>query len=193
MAEPLAIDENALSLEFSAQLKGPRLPTFGALGLLISNYAKVETVLQMYARKTLGIDDSSARIVFSGLRVSDVTSRLNALLLTNSANPRERAEFGLLSEQLQKITKARHLLVHNGISFVGHESILVHKKFVSKRRDSFEKQEFLLNELISMADDCAYICVRILKLLEPEFASVPSLSEAGKSFVAEAFSPWRYA
>lgn len=192
MAEPLTIDENTLSLGFSSQLEGPHLPTFGALGLMISNYAKVETVLQMYARKTLGIDDASARIVFSGLRVSDVTNRLNALLLVNSANPREVSEFGLLSEQLNKITKARHLLVHNGITFVGDQSILVHKKFVSKRRDSFEKQEFLLNELISMADDCAYICVRILKLLEPEFDSELSLSEAGKSFAAEALSPWRY-
>lgn len=166
----------------------PRTPMLRALGLFIMNYAKVETAIQMYARRLIGINDDQARILLSGLRVHDVVSRISLLLLKTQRSEPEREEFRDLSEHLTTITNARDSLVHHGTTFVANDRVLSHKAFVSRDSNKFPSQEFTLEQLNALVDDCAFMFIRFTAILEPQ------LWEIGNTALLkeEAYQPWRY-
>ena len=192
MSIPFTIDADVFSVQFSSDAEQDRrTPVWRAIGLLISNYAKVETALHIYARRLSGIDDAKARIFLAKLQVSDVIGRIKELLSLSGASTVDIAEFEMLSKQLYKITEARHLMVHNGVSFKNETEVFVHKKFVSRTATSYQEGEFSLGQLHAMVDDCGCIAFRLLALSEPAslYGFLADQAETMRAFV---LSPWRY-
>ena len=186
------IDEDVFSIQFSSSAASDlRTPVWRAIGLLISNYAKVETALHMYARRLSGLDDAKARVLLSTLRISEVIARVKSLHLLSGTCASDIAEFEVLSKQMQRITEARHLLVHNGVSFIKEDEILTHKKFVSKDATSYPMRDFSLEKLHAMVDDCGCIAFRLLALCEPQDLQ-RVLGGHADDMKAFARSPWRY-
>lgn len=188
MANDSVKDYNALGVQFSTPDGDPRTPMLRALGLFIMNYAKVETAVQMYARSLIGISDDKARILLSGLRVEEIIAKIALLLPKTQRSKSECDEFRILTAQLKRITDARHSLVHNGVTFLSNEKVLSHKHFVFKDKDKFPSQEFTLEQLYAMLDDCAYMFTRFMAITEPELWKEVAFS----SFREAAFEPWRY-
>ncbi len=166
----------------------PRTPMLRALGLFIMNYAKVETAIQEYARSLIGINDDQARILLSGRRVHDLVSTISDLLPKTQRSERECEEFRRLSVHLTRITKARDSLVHHGVTFVEDHRVLSHKAFVSRDRNKFPSQEFTLEQLHALVDDCAFMFIRLAAIREPRVWQSGNTELAKK----EAFQQWRY-
>lgn len=187
---PFPIDEDVLSVQFSTSaVSDPRTPMWRAIGLLISNYAKVEILLHIYARRLIGLDEQQSRILLSNLKAHEVTKCIKELLPLSSASTDDIKEFEVLSSQIKDITDARHLIVHNGVTFNSGNEVFTHKKFVSKTTSSYQEDRFSLEQLHAMVDDCGCIATRLTALTDPSIWSFVGEAEEFKAFV---FSPWRY-
>jgi hypothetical protein len=160
-----------------------------ALGLLVSNYAKVETLLQVYARRLLGMDDARARIVFAGVRVCDLLTRIRGLQTVSQVDAATVVEYETLEKQIRRISEARHLLVHNGVSITEDDSVLSHKGLVSRAVDTFQEQYFTVEALTAIANDLGCIAVRLLDLAHP---GERMRFEDSSEFTAMLQADWRF-
>lgn len=190
---PFPIDDDVLSIQFSASAEmDPRTPMWRAIGLFISNYAKVETALHMYAQYLTGLDYAKARVLLSNQKTSDIVERIKSLLPLSDTSSINVTEFEVLQKQIFKITDARHILVHNGVTFINETEVIAHKKAQSKTIASYARNNFSQEQILAMVDDCACIAVRLLALRNPDSlcGGVPEKDkEEYKAFI---FSPWRY-
>jgi hypothetical protein len=190
---PFPIDDDVLSIQFSASAEfDPRTPMWRAIGIFISNYAKVETALHMYAQYLTGLDFAKARVLLSNQKAHEIAARIKSLLPLSGASSLNITEFEVLEEQIKKITCARHILVHNGVTFINETEVLAHKKAQSKTITSYERKNFSQEQILAMVDDCACIAIRLLALRDPAILCAGVLEKDKEEYLAFLLSPWRY-
>lgn len=190
---PFPIDDDVLSIQFSASAEiDPRTPMWRAIGIFISNYAKVETALHLYAQYLTGLDFAKARVLLSNQKTSDIAARIKSLLSLSSASSRNITEFEVLEKQINKITKARHILVHNGVTFIDETEVLTHRKAQSKTITSYERKNLSQEQILAMVDDCACIAIRLLALRDPAALCAGVREEDKEEYKEFLLSPWRY-
>ena len=190
---PFPIDDDVLSIQFSASAEfDPRTPMWRAIGIFISNYAKVETALHMYAQYLTGLDFAKARVLLSNQKTPDIAARIKSLLPLSGASSINITEFEVLEKQINKITRARHILVHNGVTFINKTEVLAHRKAQSKTITSYERNNFSQEQILAMVDDCACIAIRLLALRDSSSLYAGVLDENKEAYKAFLLSPWRY-
>lgn len=162
---------------------------YEAIGRFITAFAGAEAGVHLIARKLSRLDDEIARALFAGMRLSDMTERVRALLRIvpeNGAKAILSIEATAIVEacldQLKAISGRRHNLVHR-VTGCGVTGIFVTNIMVSKSFDNSETETYTLPELTAMTADCEDIFNQLDRL-----AANNRIGEA----LAVGVPAWRY-
>ena len=189
---PFPIDENVLSVQFACpEKRDSRAAYWRGVGLLISNFAKVETALKMLTAKMIRTDLSTGKIITSGMTCSAILNLLRQL--NNLPNNADTHEINIIITQIEIIIKERHNIAHNGLTFIDPVSAISHKNLIAKPSTKIISTSYSIDDLHAMIDDCAYITIRLIALMEPTFLE-KSTSTSCKitDFKQSIYGPWRY-
>jgi hypothetical protein len=133
---------------------------YEGVGRFITAFAGAEAGVHLIARKLSQLDDEIARALLKGMRLSDMTERVRALLRIKpegAAKPVLTAQTAAIVEacldQLAAISGRRHNLVHRA-SGAGATGIFVTNILNSKSSENAELEIFTLPELTAMTADC---------------------------------------
>jgi hypothetical protein len=168
---------------------------FEALGRFVSAFAHAESQIHTLARWLSKMDDTRARVVFGGLRVSDAINRVHALLRVPGApknilsgilgNPNkadvESVEAAIA--QFQVISTTRDKLIHRTTT-MQDAGIQVSNIFTAKSLLHAEANFIVtLADLKAMRLDCAVIYLQL-----SAFQNQKGDGLDGPSY----FGPWQY-
>jgi len=156
---------------------------YEAVGRFITSYANAEDALHQLARHLTGLSDDKARVLFAGMRMSDLTDRIRAFVRLNKTEFNTATEIEACLVQLNEIAKRRHALVHRGSVFI-FGVLLVSNVGTAKTIASIENERFEYADLTNMDLDCVQICLRLMQIFQP-LTSDPA-------FVEVLRQPWRY-
>jgi hypothetical protein len=173
--------ERALGDSAIPEIK-PDTPQFEAIGRFITSFALAEAGCHMLARKLSGLSDAKARIIFSGMRLSDISAIIRQIIKIDQL---EEAEVDACLTQLSLIEKRRHSLVHRTTNVSGG-GVMVTNFMTAKSQSSREIETISHQELSDMQRDCTVIYLRltwVYKVQEPG---------ADPDYLAYLNGPWRY-
>lgn len=151
------------------------------LGRLVTQYALVEQAIHIVARKISGLTDRDGRIVFSGMRISDIVQRIRAL---KSGDEKFLGEFNLCIAQFDLIGKQRDMFVHRAVHVI-EGKLLVTNTLTAKSIDLITADDFGIEDIKAMVADCIAIYLRLTYLIKV----TPKEKEETDDFV---YAPWRY-
>jgi len=160
-------------------------PYFAALGLFVSYYAMAETAVHLIARLLSGASDQKARVIFSGMRLSDLTDRIRHLMEADDIRENYKDEVRVCLAQLNVLAEMRNRLVHRLVTYAA-QNITATNLFTSRSLSKVETTLFSIGDLVDMRIDCFCIYARLRLLIEPTFIDdSPDLKEV-------VVRPWRY-
>lgn len=140
---------------------------YAAVGRFIIAYAGAEAAVHLVARKLLQIRDDRARVVFGGMRIGDVVSRVRALLKLSKRSEKIKAEVEECLVQFDLIGTARDKIVHRLVDFAGGK-IRVSNIFTAKALVHYEQEELGLDDLFNLEFDCLAIYMRLSRVRTPK-------------------------
>jgi hypothetical protein len=161
-------------------------PYFAAYGRFIANYAAAEQAVHFLARRLSRLTDAKARIIFSGMRLSDLAERVRGLLRVTNSTSKKYNEIDACLTQLDLISDERNKLIHRWVIY-SNRKIWVSNVATAKIRASFEVVSFDIDDFKHMNDDCLAISFRLTRYIGQYALSRPS-----RKSLAWARSPWRY-
>ena len=135
------------------------------------------------ARHLTRLNDAKARIVFSGMRLSDLAERIRGLLRVTRATKKRYNEIDSCLQQLDFIATQRNNLVHRFLLYRDGK-IEVTNIVVSKSIDVSERQFFGVPDFENMDLDCSAVTLRLRVICGGPEVSPPLLKWARW--------PWRY-
>jgi hypothetical protein len=135
-------------------------PYMAALGRFIVSYAMAEHQVHLLARHLTRLSDAKGRIVFSGMRLGDLSERVRGLLRVTKASTKRYAEAEACLQQLDLIATQRNNLVHRFVRY-HNKRILVTNIVIAKSVETAEEQVFTKDDLEQMDHDCAAITIRL--------------------------------
>ncbi len=164
-------------------------PLYEAIGRFVTSFANAETAAHLVARRLSGLSDDKARVIFSGMRLGDLTDTIKALAkLDPEFDARIFEDIEACLSQLGLIAKRRHSLVHRASSFIDGK-FLVTNALTSRSAKVTENEVFELNELSEMQSDCIQILLRLHKIASGAHQQSPIVSS---SLYRNVHRPWRY-
>jgi hypothetical protein len=92
-------------------------PYFAAVGRFIVAYANAEAVLHLTTRLLSSMPEDKARIIFAGMRLTDLAARLRPILLLEGNKSPRYKEVDACLTQLDIIATERNKLVHRMVSY----------------------------------------------------------------------------
>ena len=161
-------------------------PYFAALGRFIAAYAMAENQVHVLARRLTRLNDAKARIVFSGMRLGDLSERIRGLLRLNASSTRKYDEADVCLRQLDFIATQRNNIVHRFVRY-RQGKIEVTNLVIAKSIDAPETHTFAITDFEKMDSDCAAITLR-LSAISPGKAH-EKMKPTIKMWVHQ---PWRY-
>ena len=135
-------------------------PYFAALCRFIVSYASTEHEVHGLARRLSRVTDVKGRVIFSGMRLGDLTERIRGLLRVTKASARIYDEVDACLRQLGDIADERNKLVHRFV-LSRKQQILVTNLPIAKSTASAEIETLTLSDLESMDLDCLAIRLRL--------------------------------
>jgi len=162
-------------------------PYFAALGRFITSYATAEAGVHMHARTLSRLTDEKARIIFSGMRLGDLSERVRGLMRVTKSSPKTYTETDTCLTQLDIIARQRNKLVHNLVSYK-NQVIFTTNAVTAKSLQSAESNLFTLVDLSNMNADCVAISFRLSHIRTPK--KLRKATE--KDLLLWAQKPWRY-
>jgi hypothetical protein len=159
-------------------------PYMAALGRFIVAYAMAEHQVHLLARHLTRLSDAKARIIFSSMRLGDLSERIRGLLRVNKASQKRFNETDVCLQQLDLIARQRNSLVHRFVRY-HNKRILVTNIVISKSIETAEEQVFTKDDLEHMDDDCTAITLRLRMLCGGGIKIKPDV----RKWIRE---PWRY-
>jgi hypothetical protein len=111
--------------------------------------------------------DAKARLVFGGMRLGDVSTRVRQLLLEKKAK-KQYAEANACLTQLDSIGKQRDKLVHRFVD-IGESELRVTNFLTAKSLASIEEDAFKKSDLMEMELDCLAIYMRLSAVRSPAY------------------------
>lgn len=156
---------------------------YEALGRLVSSFADGEAGAHFLIRKLSGLSDERARVIFGGMRFSDLAERLRALAKTAAPD-----DFDLIDElliRLGAIGDERHKIAHRSTSFSYEKGFSIHNVWVAKSLEHADNEKVELSRLKGLASDCNKVFLTFAMLsMKPE-----ARSRAGLKLM-ELATPW---
>jgi len=157
-------------------------PSMAALGRFVVSYANAEHQVHLFARDLTRLSDAKARIVFSGMRLGDLSERIRGLLRVAEISTKRYTEADACLQQLDLIATQRNNLVHRFVQY-HNKRILVTNVVIAKSVETAEEQVFTKDDLEHMDEDCAAITLRLALLCGREVTTPHKKWARG---------PWRY-
>jgi hypothetical protein len=139
---------------------------YEALGRFIASFANVEGVLHVIARKLSGLNDDKARLVFGGMRLTDIIDRIRSFLHLDQADGKSDETFHDIEaclEQLGHISSRRHNIVHRGATYF-EGTFIVTNSMIAKTLAGIESELVSERTLKDMALDCDVIFLRLVAI-----------------------------
>lgn len=186
-----------LSLSLLSNLSAKDAPYFAAVGRFVSEYALAEAGAHLLARHLSGLNDEKARIIFSGLRLSDIADRIRQMMRADKGEDENFKDadacLGQLAVaclgQLAVVGDRRHKLVHRFAEF-NTDAIHVTNALTAKSLAAAERDVFTLTDLEAMRADCAAIYMRFIYMKSP--GARESLAAFDPQLSTYQYGPWRY-
>jgi hypothetical protein len=161
-------------------------PYFEAIGRFIVEYAAAEGAMHLIARKYSGMGEDKARIVFSGMRLGDITERIRGILKTDKIEDGFQIEIDKCITQLDLISSERNKIVHRYTSY-DKDHISVTNVMTAKSVASSERHIFRIEDLRNMTGDCSRIYLRMLIIVDN---LMHHFATAGAAIAV--YGPWQY-
>jgi hypothetical protein len=124
-------------------------PYFAALGLFVSYYAMAEAAVHLIARLLSGTSDPKARVIFSGMRLPDLTDRIRHLMETEDIREDYKYEVKFCLSHLSVLAELRNRLVHRLVTYAS-QNIEVTNSFIARSLSQVETTIFSINDLVDM-------------------------------------------
>jgi hypothetical protein len=174
-------------------LSGDEKEYYEAVGRLITSYAKAEAAAHLSVRKLSSLSDRHARIIFGGMRFSDIADRLRKLS-AETQTKQVSADFDEIINQFNLIGLERDRIAHRSAEYDYELGLIITNELTAKSRERAEKHIFSLAQLKDMISDCNKIFFRFLLPLIPEYLEriEPGSKEKHRAFLMEMYEPWRY-
>lgn len=160
---------------------------FEALGRFISAFSNAEAATHAIARKLLGVSDAKARIIFSGMRLGDLTERVRGTMRVDVSPATIAEDIDGCLVQLNHISEKRHRLVHRSSIVLGGK-LLVTNSLTAKVAENFENDIFEIPELKNMTVDCNAIWLRLMWHCDGE--KPDNATEELRAYLLS--RPWQY-
>lgn len=156
---------------------------YAAVGKLITSYAKAEAAANIFTRKLSGLSDESARFIFGGMRLADLTERLKNLAKYHNHESCEEIENIL--KQLDIIKSERNKIAHMEAEYKHSIGIELTNISTAKSLGNTSKEIFTIEHLSQMESDCIIIYFRFYMLTHGEL-------ELSEEIINWLRSPWSY-
>jgi hypothetical protein len=130
---------------------------YAAFGRFVAAFALAEAGAHIAARYFSGLGEDAARVIFSGMRLSDLAEKLRKLT-------RKTGHFQEIDElltHLDLISKERDKFVHRLVEYDRQTGFRVTNRLTVKSLDNVEQHTFTIEELKAMEDDCKAIFFRL--------------------------------
>lgn len=139
--------------------------TYEALRYFIATFASAESAVHLIARKISGLSDERARIIYGGMRLSDITDRVRQFINMDDMEPELRSEIDSCLTQLAHISAKRHNLVHRGATYFQGKLISTNS-LTARSLHAIEVEHFDEGMLNDMAADCRSIFLRLVAITD---------------------------
>jgi hypothetical protein len=159
---------------------------FAALGKLIAEYAQAEMALHMLARKLSGMPDDKARIVFAGMRLSDLSDRLRGLMRCNKTDAPTFNDVDACLKQLDLVSTQRNNLVHRWVTYA-EERMRVTNALTAKTTAGIEVHKLDIDDFENMTLDCLAMTARLHGITTDGWKAKQS-----PTMIENLYLPWRY-
>jgi hypothetical protein len=159
---------------------------FAALGRMIAAYAKAEASVHMLARHLSGLPELKARVIFSSMRLPDLTDRIRQMMRLDAMPADTCQDVEACLVQLDAIASQRGKLVHRMIEYAG-EGLTVSNIWTAKSLLAIERNTLSARDLQQMTTDLGAIFLRLLAVITPH---MPLNQDAEIREMTRA--PWRY-
>jgi hypothetical protein len=159
---------------------------FESLGRFIAAYANAEASVHDLTRTISKLSEDKARVIFAGMRLSELATRVRAMLRSDKADEATYNEIDACLVQLDTIAEDRNRLVHRSINYIQGQ-FHVTNMYTARTQEGIEFHRFTKTALDDMAYDCRSIFLRLLAVSHPETTKndPPIFAELLKQ-------PWRY-
>jgi hypothetical protein len=162
--------------------------TFAVVGRLIVEFARAEAYVHLLTCRRSGLGDIAARPIFSGMRLGDLSERLRETIRLKEQEEGEYTDIDSCLTQLDVIGKQRHKIAHRYVE-LGTGTVRTSNLYTSKKFYVHEDDEFTLEDIEKMIDDCLRIRRRILRHTDGE---ARRRERYDPSFLPALFAPWQY-
>jgi hypothetical protein len=156
-----------------------------AVGRLILAYAAAEAYAHLYLRFLSGISDKRARVIFAGMRLGDIKTRIRGIARLKK-NPEIAQEVDYLLSQLELIREKRDLLAHQVLIAEPIEKFSLTNALVAKNIRDVMRTPLTAEEMGDMRVDCDAIRLRFLFLRR---SRPPSRQKVASLFPAWLYKP----
>lgn len=140
------------------------------LGRFMAAFANAEGILHSVARHISGLEDEKARILFGGMRLSDITDRIRGFIRLDTTKGTVSDDFIDITaclDQIGHIATRRHNIVHRGATYFGG-AFIVSNAMIAKTLAGIESEIVSEQTLKDMTADCNMIFLRLRELQQPE-------------------------
>jgi hypothetical protein len=188
MSEDDLLIKNAMA-HFFGSIKPPSNDKthYEALGRFVAAFASAEGSIHIIARKLSGLSDDKARILFRGMRLTDLIDRIRGIIQldrSNKSTDESRSDIEACLDQLALISSRRHNLVHRGaVYFSG--ALISGNSLIAKTLASIETEIISEQTLNDMQSDCGVIFLRLSYTAEGPDQNQEWLRDLRQR-------PWRY-
>lgn len=158
-----------------------------AIGKFIITYAGSEVTVHQIARKLSGVTDKKARLLFAGMRIGDVVTRVNSLLGISKLGAKARADISDCLEQFDCIGKQRDKMVHRSVDIRSNQ-VGVTNIFTAKSILAYERDLFSMSDILGLTLDCLAITIRLSEFIGKRTKK----NTTSYRIVRSAHGPWRY-
>ena len=157
---------------------------YAAFGRFIATYARAEAAVNMAARHFSTLDDDLARVIFGGMRLTDLAEKIRKMM---PANQTVSKDIDACLTQLDLISKERDKLVHRRVKYEPTKGLTVTNILTAKIVINYEEVSFTRDMLEDLEGDCRSIYLRLF--LKMEF---PSDLELRDPTLLSLYDAWRY-
>jgi hypothetical protein len=156
---------------------------YSALGRFISAYALAEAAVHVIVRHFSRLSEKRARIIFAGMRLSELAERARALTLSQ---PQVYATVDSCLAQLKLIGAERHLLVHRQVDYEFQKGLSITNRLTAKHLREAETDMLDIKQLEAMKLDCLAIFLQLSVVTgQIDLAPVREMS------LISAYAAWR--
>lgn len=136
-----------------------RAAHFERFGRFVNSFARVETAVHVLFQRCAGLDDSAARVISGGQRLTDLMNIIRRLIRLGrfKGGAPIGSAVGRLFDQISAVAKLRDMLVHRGADFDTDGGVSVTNRLTARAEEDVELLQINARDIVFANTDCAVI------------------------------------